>query len=255
MSQIDNKILQSLNAQLSARNKEMELLLARVAHELFTPITSLLLVADGLLDQLDPTMRDVSKASIPKQLLPSLEKITKNSVDIKDQIVNILHFFRESSPQKTIVNLSQTIETVLKKFKTNINVIKHCPEDLQLETLQHELELVLENLLSNAIKFTEANKQLNNKSILIEVVNTSSHIEISIVDTGIGMPEDFDINTWSLGQRGSLALEKEIKGYGIGLVTAKKLVGLLNGTIQYLPSNEGASALVKIPKENHIDTI
>ena len=48
MKKIDTKVLEHLNSQLISKNKETEQLVAHVAHELLTPITSLTMTTDEI---------------------------------------------------------------------------------------------------------------------------------------------------------------------------------------------------------------
>ena len=85
---------------------------------------------------------------------------------------------------------------------------------------------VLINMLSNAIKY-------NREHGTVEVrysVSSSTHVRISIKDTGEGLPSEKLVQLFQpfnrLGQKSD-----GIEGTGIGLVVAKKLIEQMGGTV------------------------
>jgi PAS domain S-box-containing protein len=99
------------------------------------------------------------------------------------------------------------------------------------------LQQVVWNLLSNAIKFTPKGGRVQ---VLLERVN--SHIEISVADTGIGIPLSFLPHVFDrFSQRDSTA-SRGYGGLGLGLAISKQLVELHGGTIRAKSPGEGQGA-------------
>jgi len=99
------------------------------------------------------------------------------------------------------------------------------------------LQQVIWNLLSNAIKFTPKGGRVQ---VLLERVN--SHIEMSVSDTGVGIPLSFLPHVFDrFSQRDSTA-SRGYGGLGLGLSISKQLTELHGGTIQAKSPGEGQGA-------------
>lgn len=100
----------------------------------------------------------------------------------------------------------------------------------------------------NAVKFTE------NGSITLTVKPSNSHrfILINIVDTGIGIPEDFLPELFKPFSREDASLTRSKDGLGLGLMVAKGLARRIGGDLNLVRSetsgpNRGSDFELKIP--------
>ena len=82
------------------------------------------------------------------------------------------------------------------------------------------------NLLSNAVKFTPENGR-----ITINAKLTNQHIQIAVIDTGIGIkPEDVD-KIFEAFRQLDASYARRYEGTGLGLTLTKRLVELHGGKI------------------------
>ena len=89
------------------------------------------------------------------------------------------------------------------------------------------LRRVLVNLLLNSVKHT-----LKSGCISVETRSVEGGVSIDIVDDGVGIPEDVNLDDiFDSVKHIRLRSEKKIVGYGFGLPFCKKVVGLMGGTI------------------------
>ncbi len=101
---------------------------------------------------------------------------------------------------------------------------------------------ILENLLNNAIKFTDAGG-----SVRVSARKEDDHIEISVADTGRGIPKDYLPHVFD---RFWQAKETAYKGTGLGLAIAKGLVEAQGGTIKVKSEEgQGSSFLFTLPSK------
>ncbi len=106
------------------------------------------------------------------------------------------------------------------------------------------LQQVVWNLLTNAIKFTPKGGQVQ---VLLQRVN--SHIELSVADNGIGIPESFIGQVFDrFSQRDSSSTRKH-GGLGLGLAICRQLVELHGGIIRAASPGEGQGStfFVELP--------
>jgi PAS domain S-box-containing protein len=99
------------------------------------------------------------------------------------------------------------------------------------------LQQVVWNLLTNAIKFTPKGGQVH---VLIQRVN--SHVELSISDTGIGIPESYLPHVFDRFSQRDGSTTRTYGGLGLGLAICKQLVELHGGSIRAASGGEGKGA-------------
>lgn len=97
------------------------------------------------------------------------------------------------------------------------------------------------NLVSNAIKYSP-----EEKSIGLKVNVGTDQLNLDIIDSGIGIPEDDQPNIFERFYRAKNS--GNIQGTGLGLNIVKKYVELMDGKISFVSRyNEGTTFTVKIP--------
>lgn len=106
------------------------------------------------------------------------------------------------------------------------------------------LQQVVWNLLSNAIKFTPKGGQIQ---VLLQRVN--SHIELSVSDTGIGIPANFISQVFERFSQRDSSASRTFGGLGLGLAICKQLVEAHGGSISAASQGEGLGATfcVRLP--------
>ncbi len=106
------------------------------------------------------------------------------------------------------------------------------------------LHQVIWNLLTNAIKFTPKGGQIR---VLLRRVD--SQVELSISDTGIGIPEHFLPRVFDRFAQQDSSTTRSFGGLGLGLAISKQLVELHEGSIVASSPGEGQGATfcVRLP--------
>ena len=103
------------------------------------------------------------------------------------------------------------------------------------------LQQVVWNLLTNAIKFTPKGGQVQ---VLLQRVN--SHIELSVADTGIGIPAAYLTQVFDRFTQVDGSTTRAHGGLGLGLAICKQLVELHGGTIRATSAGEGQGATFRV---------
>ncbi|HLO14917.1 MAG TPA: ATP-binding protein, partial [Anaerolineales bacterium] len=96
-----------------------------------------------------------------------------------------------------------------------------------------KLNIALSNLVKNALQFTEAGGQ-----VTVKVQENSSHIEVSVSDTGIGIPARDLPRVFERFFQVETHLTRRYGGMGLGLSVAKAMIELHGGRI-WVESEEG----------------
>jgi hypothetical protein len=118
------------------------------------------------------------------------------------------------------------------------------PQGIVVSGDASRLQQVFWNLLSNAVKFTPKGGRVQ---VLLQRVN--SHIEFSVSDTGIGIPESFLPHVFERFSQKDSSTQREYGGLGLGLAISKQLVDMHGGSIQAKSRGEGhgATFVVTLP--------
>ena len=120
------------------------------------------------------------------------------------------------------------------EFVTECNIIN---EDLMYDTLK--LTEIVVNLLGNAQKFTPAGgKVIFRVTQMDETKNGKATFEFRVIDSGIGMSEEFQKTAFNEFERERTSTDSGLKGTGLGLAIVKKLIDLMEGEI-YINSELG----------------
>lgn len=108
---------------------------------------------------------------------------------------------------------------------------------------EEKIERIMLNILSNAVKFTD-----ENGSIFVNVYDKGKFVEISIRDTGIGIPEDKLDYIFGRFAQVDKSTTRNNEGSGIGLALVESLVKLHNGNV-YVQSKlgEGTEFTIQFP--------
>ncbi len=116
------------------------------------------------------------------------------------------------------------------------NPVKHIIAD------KEKIRVVFQNLIENAIKYSNENDK-----IFISVHEQENGIEVSVKDTGIGIPLEAQATIFQKFFRADNAKVVDSIGSGLGLYTTKNIVEYHGGTIRFESSNTGTTFFVRLP--------
>ena len=255
--QLQNDILQQARHDLFEKAKELELankykseFLANMSHELRTPLNSILVLANILYEnrQAALTPKEIEYARIIHRSgsdllllindILDLSKIEAGRIDIVYQDVRL-----EELKQETFALFDEIAKD--KKINFGIEISSNLPEFIFTDRLR--LSQVIRNLLSNSFKFTEAKGEVILRFKLTNQLNQSS-IEISVQDSGIGIPDGKQKMIFEAFQQADGSISRKYGGTGLGLSISKMLVGLMNGSLSLKSKeNEGSTFYVYLP--------
>src|SRR6185369_14587430 len=101
----------------------------------------------------------------------------------------------------------------------------------------NRLQQVMVNLLSNAVKFTPEQGHIE-----LALRKCEGEVEISVADTGIGIPADFLPHVFDRFRQADASIHGRYGGLGLGLAIVKHLVELHGGSVSAQSPGEGGGA-------------
>ena len=230
-----NKLSNELNDQESLRKQ----LTGDIAHELRTPLTSIKGHLDAIIVGIwEPT----------NERLNSINEEVKRITNLVDELRKLAKFDSgKDNLNKEIVNLKNYIKSIAynyegKALEKNI-VIKYQLENIEALIDKEKFAQVIINILSNAIKYNNGNN-----AIYIKVFKKNNSINISIKDSGIGIPKSEYKNIFERFYRLDKSRGANEKGAGVGLTIAKSIVNAHGGEIEvYSEINKGSEFIISLP--------
>lgn len=221
-------ITQSKKGELEVEKLRMDFL-ANISHELRTPINlilSSLQVLNLRMNLLDEELfKYFSKyLNIVDQNGRRLLKLVNNLIDTTRLESGC---FSYNPKNKDIISYVENICLSVSEFvkSNNLSIIFDTDTEENLIAFDPDnMERIILNLISNAIKF-------NKPGGIIEVfISCKDNIEISVKDSGIGIPEDKIDKIFERFEQVKNNSKQE--GSGIGLNLVKSLVEMNNGSIK-----------------------
>jgi len=228
---------------------------ANVSHELRTPLTSIKGYVEALLD---------GAKDDPDQTVRFLDIILKQSDRLNLILEDLLQLSRiesgEVSFKRDPVDLSAVVDRTLALIKPLADKKGHAvtvaiPPDLPPAAGDEEqLVQVLTNLLDNAVKYTPPQGSIH---IAGQSAKDSplSMVELSVTDTGLGIPEADRPRIFERFYRVDKARSRELGGTGLGLSIVKHIVEAHGGQI-WVEGNHpvGSRFVVRLPTSKDVPT-
>ncbi len=232
-------VLRQENGTLIDRIQTQERLLRMVAHELRTPLTAAALALQSQqLGQIDlDRFQDVIK-----RRLDEMELLSKDLLEIGSTRWEALF-----NPQRLdLANVAAEAILELEKLwlKRQIEINTDIPSDLpKVFADQRRMRQVFLNLIENALKFSKPKGQVS----LTMLHRTSQWVEVSITDSGPGIPEEEQQRIF-LDRVRLPQTSTQTSGFGVGLSVCRRIVEVHGGRIWVVSEPEkGASFNFTVP--------
>jgi signal transduction histidine kinase len=220
--------LQETNDRLIEMNRLKDMVISIMSHDVRSPLLALReldkLVASGrFLNNPEKlaSMREeldllIDRADLLIRNLVSLSSQPEMGIEISREAVSVATLFK--AVQIEAIRIARRKQII---FQTNLD------EDVVVLGNEDLLTVVLRNLLDNALKFTPSGK-----TVVLSVLINAHTVEISVKDTGIGMPDWVKLEMSKMRWGVSLPGTHGEKGSGIGLYTSMMFLSKLNSELK-----------------------
>jgi PAS domain S-box-containing protein len=217
---------------------------SNVSHEFRTPLTLMLGPLEAMLERAHPS------AVVARE---ELQLVHRNAMRLLKMVNTLLDFSRiEAGRIQAVyepVDLATFTAEIASAFQSamdraGLTFVIDCPPHAEAAYIDREMwEKIVLNLVSNAFKFTLTG------SITVRLRDAGDRFNMSVEDTGIGIPESELSRIFSRFHRVEGARGRTYEGTGIGLSLVQELAKLLGGSIRVeSAAGQGSSFIVTIPK-------
>ena len=240
--------LQLAKEDADSANKSKSEFLANMSHEIRTPMNAIIGFTELLNEQLsEPRLKSYVKTiqNASNTLLTlindilDLSKIEAGKLGIHKVPTNLFNLANEISSIFMMNVKAKGLDLV-------VNVDEKLPSSLLIDEVR--LRQILLNLIGNSVKFTKSGYIL----LSIKTFNVKEHLskldlEISVKDTGIGIPKKQLKKIFEAFEQKDGQDNKKFGGTGLGLSISKRLSEMMDGNIKAESENEnGATFTVNL---------
>lgn len=208
------KRFQNLKSAHDSQESLRQQFTANVSHELKTPLTSVSgyaeLIRDGMVEgeninRFAGKIYDESQRMI--NLVGDIIKLSQfdeKDIHVKIERINLLSLCR------TVIS---GLESLARKQEVEINLFG---DDVEINGAELIVEEIIHNLVKNAVKYNKKGGKVD-----VSVKQCLDGIELSVSDTGIGIPEEDIEHIFERFYRVDKSHSKDIGGTGLGLSIVK----------------------------------
>ncbi|MDD5939394.1 MAG: ATP-binding protein [Lachnospiraceae bacterium] len=220
--------------RMRALDESRQDFVSNVSHELKTPMTSMKVLADSLLQQ---------EGDVPADVYKDFLQDIDSELDRENQMISeLLTLAKMDRQQVTMnvkpVNINGLVEIVLKRVRPlaglhDIEMTLVSEREVTAEVDEVKMTQVFTNLIENAVKYNREHGKVK-----VTIDSDHKNLIVTVEDTGIGIPAAEKYRIFERFYRVDKSRSREIGGTGLGLSITKSAILLHRGTIN-VESEEG----------------
>lgn len=223
-------------SQAEAANATKSRFLALASHDILQPLNAAQLYVTSLLEAQNER-RDTRIVRQISNSIASAESIISSLLDIARIDTDSIE------PKLSSVPLDQILKSLVDEAQVQLPEeveLHYIPSSVYVLSDHKMLSRIIQNFISNAVKYTSEGR------IIVGCRRHDAHVELFVIDTGPGIPEDDLEKVFNDFFRSQAQIEQS--GLGLGLAVAKRLADLLDHKIRVQSdAKKGSSFSIALP--------
>lgn len=224
---------------------------ANTSHELKTPVSAIQTLAEALA---------VVVEEQPERIPALVSRLNTEATRLATLVYDLLDLRRleeRGIRDRAAVDLAEVVRRVVadrydRAQAAGVEVVVDAPDHLEVSGARGDLEMIVQNLLSNAITYNHPGGQVRVTVRQAELTEADPPMaELSIEDTGIGIPEDDLDRVFERFYRVDPARSRTTGGTGLGLSIVRHAVEHHHGTVTLTSEvGVGTCCTVRLPTQD-----
>lgn len=223
--------------------------IADASHEFQTPLTSIGVTAEFLMEEDDEEAREKYLKSILEQ--------QRRLTSLVDDMLLLSKLEAKPEEEREPFDLAEVTSQVVAEYRVHpmaigIDISLKVPEKAPAIGRRDEIYRALGNLVSNGVKYVR--KRFEDQpggNVSVELKGDGDDWVVTVSDNGVGIKESLASSIFERFQRGDPSRSRKgwgQGGYGLGLAIAKRIVEGHGGRIELTKFVDGATFEVSLPK-------
>jgi signal transduction histidine kinase/ActR/RegA family two-component response regulator len=238
----DAKALVRAKAEAERANLAKSKFLASASHDLRQPVQSLTLLMAVLKRQVGDRPKASAVVQMAETSIKSLSEMLTGFLDISRLDAGVVQ------PVMASVDLGEIVTRLASEYQPRAAAeglsLRCRPRDVHARTDATLLERILRNLIENALRYT------NKGGVLIGMRQRGDRVRLDVIDTGIGIPDDKQVEIFEEFHQLENPARDASKGLGLGLAIVSRLASLLGVEVQVRSRlGRGARFSLLLPRE------
>jgi signal transduction histidine kinase len=230
----ERRKVEDANLDLRAVNEAMRGFVAVAAHDLRSPLASIVGFSD-LLEESWATLNDETR----RKFVSTIDRQAHNLSRLVDDLLTLSSVEGGSMttrPESIVLQdaIGHCLET---GGGDTASVAVSCPPDLVVRFDPDHLGRILDNYVQNALKYGEP-------PVRIQAARLGNMVEIRVIDHGRGVPPEFLTRLFGKFARADVPSTRSKKGTGLGLSIVRALAEVNGGQAFYQPNTPNGSCFV-----------
>ncbi len=238
--------INDLLARLDAAFQEQQRFVADSSHELRTPVTVVRAEAEVALEQERNPAEYQNSLALIKDEAERLSRIVEDLFLLARQPFGSPALVRETvSLDELVRECGRAAQVLATRKGLKLEIPAELPE-LRVKGDDELLKRMVLNLLDNAVKYTPADGEVQ-----ISLAARNGNAQISITDTGMGIPPEDQARVFDRFYRVDKARSRALGGAGLGLSIARWIVEAHGGELSMESTlGKGTSFVAGLPLQN-----
>ena len=216
---------------------------SNVSHELKTPITSMKVLSESIL----------MEVNVPVEMYREFMNDIVLEIDREAQIISdLLTLVKTDKGSDSLnierVDINELMEVILKRLtplaeKRSIEITFESFREVEADIDKVKFTLAISNLIENGIKYN-----VDGGWIRVSLNADHKNLYIKVADSGVGIPEDCVEHIFERFYRVDKARSRDTGGTGLGLAISKNIIVMHKGIINvYSEPGKGTTFTVRVP--------
>ena len=222
-----------LTSRLQETEQRRQQFVADASHELKTPLASIRLLSDSILQN------DTMTPEMAREFITDIGNEASRLARTTEKLISLTRLDNDITPDRSRMDLAENVRSTVRLLQPladerSVTISEHLGTDCFVYASDDELRHITLNLIENAIKYNHDGGDID-----VTLDESEGIVRFTVEDTGVGIPEDDLPHIFDRFYRVDKARSREAGGSGLGLAIVRSTVDELGASISAERRPEG----------------